>query len=1153
MNHGLTMTCNPLARSLSGLLQDSMSPTIRRKGEEYYRWGSVRHVTGDRVSVEAKVQGTSLYHVWISYLPEGPEMQASCTCPYFSTHSVCKHLWAVLLAAEKENFLSAVVEDQWKIRPDQDPDEDWGGADEWQPSDDEEDEWPGATGGRSGRIKRLEQPPAGALRNLPSWKKRLDVLEQQIVDRQSRTSLVQNPWPASRQLLYIIDMTETLRNMGLAVEIAVQEIKKDGRRGKARPHSMRRDEIDHLPDAQDRRVMATLAGGADASYSWGFSYDHYGSGFHMLVPSRILLSPQLSHELVPLMCDAGRCYLRRRIKENSELLHLRWDDGPAWDFSVEVVPEPDGKHYTVKGALRRGEQLTELSAPLLVTATGLVFTAENASRLEHHDAFDWILHLRQNGSIRIPVKDGGAALERLLTMPVQVPLRLPPELQFEEARMTPKVRLKLHKPRQVYVQSKLPAHWEFDYDGTTVHAEDRRAGIYQAEQRRLLVRDHDAEQRAAARLRELGFRDPPSYERSQHNLLELPPKRLPAIVKQLLGEGWHVEAEGKLYRTPGRINVQVSSGLDWFELHADVAFDDQAIPLPRLLQALRRGDGMVQLGDGTFGLLPDEWLKKYAPLASMGEAHDDHLRFRPMQVGFLDALLAMMPEARCDELFARVREQLRRFDGVNAVDAPPQFTGELRPYQREGLGWLRFLREFRFGGCLADDMGLGKTVQVLAKLEARRQEKIDEANRDKHEKVQKPLPRPSLVVVPRSLVFNWKQEAARFTPELRVLDHTGAERLGRNGQSLDHFEDYDVVLTTYGTLRRDAAKLKDVQFDYAILDEAQAVKNPATASAKAARLLRARHRLVLTGTPVENHLGDLWSLFEFLNPGMLGSVSVFKEIGAGAKQVSAETRELLGRALRPFILRRTKEQVARDLPKKTEQTLYCELKTPQRKLYDELRDHYRRTLLANVARQGINRSKIQVLEALLRLRQAACHPGLIDPARRDDASAKLDALLPQLEEVVDEGHKALVFSQFTSLLSIVRQRLDARTMCYEYLDGQTHDRAARVERFQNDKDCPLFLISLKAGGLGLNLTAAEYVFLLDPWWNPAVEAQAIDRAHRIGQERQVFAYRLIAKDTVEEKVLDLQRTKRDLADAIVNADNSLIRDLGREDLELLLS
>ncbi len=346
--------------------------------------------------------------------------------------------------------------------------------------------------------------------------------------------------------------------------------------------------------------------------------------------------------------------------------------------------------------------------------------------------------------------------------------------------------------------------------------------------------------------------------------------------------------------------------------------------------------------------------------------------------------------------------------------------------------------------------------------------------------------------------------------------------------------------------------LRDHRFDYAILDEAQAVKNASSESAKAVRLLKADHRLALSGTPVENHLGELWSLFEFLNPGLLGSASVFR-LGTGNRAPDPDARALLARALRPFILRRTKQQVARDLPEKQEQTLYVEMEPAQRKLYDELRDHYRQTLLARVERDGINRSKIQVLEALLRLRQAACHPGLLDKDKADGPSAKLDALLPQLAEVLDEGHKALVFSQFTSLLALLKRKLDAEGIAYEYLDGRTRDRAARVERFQNDPDCTLFLVSLKAGGLGLNLTAAEYVFLLDPWWNPAVEAQAIDRAHRIGQTRQVFAYRLIARGTVEEKVLELQRTKRELADAVITADNALIRDLGREDLELLLS
>jgi SNF2 family DNA or RNA helicase len=435
---------------------------------------------------------------------------------------------------------------------------------------------------------------------------------------------------------------------------------------------------------------------------------------------------------------------------------------------------------------------------------------------------------------------------------------------------------------------------------------------------------------------------------------------------------------------------------------------------------------------------------------------------------------------------------------------------------------------------------VGKTAQVLALLESRRELRA-----------QAQVQAPSLVVVPKSLIFNWKQEVQRFTPQLRVLDYTGAAR--SSTREKDEFSLYDVILTTYGTLRRDALHFKDRIFDYVILDEAQAIKNRNTESAKAARLLRANHRLALSGTPVENHLGELWSLFEFLNPGMLGTAGVFSLTGASRLAADGEARKLLARALRPFILRRTKEEVAKELPAKIEQTIYCEMETRQRTLYNELRDHYRGALLRKIGDEGIKKSKIQVLEALLRLRQAACHPGLVNRKLVKDPSAKLDVLMEQLRAVLEEGHKALVFSQFTSLLTIVRASLASDGIEYEYLDGKTTDRQARVERFQQDPSCRLFLISLKAGGVGLNLTAADYVFILDPWWNPAVEAQAVDRTHRIGQERQVFAYRLIARDTVEEKVLQLQETKRNLADAIIGAENSLIRDLTRDDIELLLS
>ncbi|MBZ0090258.1 MAG: DEAD/DEAH box helicase, partial [Thermoanaerobaculia bacterium] len=469
----------------------------------------------------------------------------------------------------------------------------------------------------------------------------------------------------------------------------------------------------------------------------------------------------------------------------------------------------------------------------------------------------------------------------------------------------------------------------------------------------------------------------------------------------------------------------------------------------------------------------------------------------------------------------------------------------LRGYQKIGLGWLEFLADLGLGGCLADDMGLGKTVQVLALLQAHHRR--NKAESEKAGKGNPSTSRPSLVVAPRSLVYNWVEETGRFAPELKIETYLGSDRK----KVKSRFAEVDIVVTTYGTLRRDILSLRTQPFEFVILDEAQAIKNSSSQTAKATRLLQAEHRLALTGTPIENHLGELWSIFEFLNPGMLGNAPRLEAL-IDTDPAEADQKPELRRALSPFILRRTKGEVLSELPPKTEQVLRCQLGTKERVLYDELRAHYRASLVQRFDEVGLNQSKIQVLEALLRLRQASCHPGLLDASRVDEPSTKIDLLVEQLQEVLEGGHKALVFSQFTSLLAIVRKRLEAAGIVYEYLDGKTRDRGARVDRFQEDPDCPVFLISLKAGGVGLNLTAASYVYLLDPWWNPAVEAQAIDRAHRIGQDQPVFAYRLIAEDTVEEKILLLQDSKRDLAEAILQADGSAIQKLTSEDLLWIL-
>ena len=544
---------------------------------------------------------------------------------------------------------------------------------------------------------------------------------------------------------------------------------------------------------------------------------------------------------------------------------------------------------------------------------------------------------------------------------------------------------------------------------------------------------------------------------------------------------------------------------------------------------------MIKLPDGSRALVPTEIDPKLARLVDMGDTEGDTVQFRSCQALLIDALLGERERVSTDGDYRKLRDRLRQFDGIKPAREPRGFQGRLREYQKLGLGWLIALQKMGLGGCLADDMGLGKTIQVLALLQHRK------LGRRSGKRL------PSLVVVPKSLVFNWIDEAARFTPRLKVLNYTGSDRK-RHQKS---FSDYDAIVTTYGIVRRDIDRLKDIEFDYVVLDEATAIKNANSQNAKAVRILPSKHRLAMTGTPVENHLGELWSLFQFLNPGLLGQATAFRSIAK--QQADDETLQWLRRAVAPYILRRTKEEVLTDLPPKVEQTIACELSPKERRQYDELKRYYQSLLDKRIKDKGLNRAKIQVLEALLRLRQASCHPGLIDRAQANSSSAKIEVLLEQLEEVTSENHKALVFSQFTSMLGIVRRHLDKRGIAYEYLDGRTRDRKSKVERFQNDAECPVFLISLKAGGHGLNLTAADYVFILDPWWNPAVEAQAVDRAHRIGQEKRVFAYRLIAKDTVEEKVVELQEQKRELAEAIVASNGSLMSRLTAEDLQLLLS
>ena len=480
-----------------------------------------------------------------------------------------------------------------------------------------------------------------------------------------------------------------------------------------------------------------------------------------------------------------------------------------------------------------------------------------------------------------------------------------------------------------------------------------------------------------------------------------------------------------------------------------------------------------------------------------------------------------------------------RLEGEVQLQTPPlgNLESVLRPYQKEGVGWLGFLRQHGFGGILADEMGLGKTVQVLAHLRSVKQTTSGRGA-------------PSLVVCPSSLVFNWEAEARKFTPELRVLALHGADRRGL----FPKIPSSDLVVTSYALLRRDAENYRGLEFDTLALDEAQHIKNRQTQNAQAVKAVRASHRLVLTGTPVENSVLDLWSLFDFLMPGYLGAADDFRERYEIPimRERSAAVQARLARRLRPFVLRRLKREVATDLPEKIEQVSFCELNPEQRAVYQQVLEAGRREVLDAVNAQGLAGSRMVVLTALLRLRQICCDLRLLKSVAAESVSGKVELFKELLEEILDGGHRALIFSQFTSMLSLLREELSSQKIGFCYLDGSTTDRARVVDQFQRDANVPVFLISLKAGGVGLNLTGADTVIHFDPWWNPAVEAQATDRAHRLGQKKVVTSYKLIARGTVEEKILNLQTRKRALTQGLLGGEESLAEALNWEDIRELL-
>jgi superfamily II DNA or RNA helicase len=658
------------------------------------------------------------------------------------------------------------------------------------------------------------------------------------------------------------------------------------------------------------------------------------------------------------------------------------------------------------------------------------------------------------------------------------------------------------------------------------------------------TRNITAEQDVVDRIRRAGFLGPDPQGRyqlkGQNLVLNFFAREFPHWQKE-----WKITLEERLDRSTMQNTERVqprfeitSSGVQWFDLSVNFKTQDgdqfSAAEIQRLLLS---GQGYTRLKSGKFALFDTAAVEELQQtlLDCAPEQHAGAYRLRSNQAGFLQATLQEQGwQLKAPDAW---RAKARTESGELKLECPPlgDLQNVLRPYQKNGVAWLHFLRAHRFGGILADEMGLGKTIQTLAFIQTLTDRTL-----------------PVLVVCPTSLVWNWAAEAAKFTPNLKVLPLHGPERHEQFAQIPQH----DIVVTSYALIRRDAERYAEFEFDMVVLDEAQHIKNRQTQNAQAVKALRAGHHLVLTGTPLENSVLDLWSIFDFLMPGYLGAAQDFRERYeipiTQTRDTAVQAR--LARRLRPFILRRTKKEAAPDLPEKIEQVSYCELNEEQRALYQQLLDASRREITEAVGAEGLARSRMIVLNALLRLRQACCDLRLLKLQNAPPAapSGKIALFNELLEEVLDGGHRALVFSQFVSMLTLLREELDARQIPYAYLDGSTTNRAEAVAQFQQNGQIPLFLISLKAGGVGLNLTAADTVIHFDPWWNPAVEDQATGRAHRIGQQRLVNSYKLITRGTVEEKILTLQSHKRELIQAMLGGEEELAQSLSWEEIQELL-
>ena len=944
------------AVSLADELQFQFASNAKKLGRQAQSTGKVRIELIGEWHLAAKVIDSEIYDTKLWINPENDdELVTNCTCSFFNNQGPCKHLFATLIEIDQirafeppDSELDLQMVPLFQLEPHegsllsrlelQDPTLRLNGTQigRFRPEAFAAVTEPVTTAKTSGGRTKLPPLPKPAI-----WRSQLESISQ--LGRQAvQAAPVDLTRSGSREIWFVINVGDTLTSTGLRIEYFQRERKQNGQFGKLKKYPVRDYDLPKLGQTQAEQLLATLSGQHEPDY-------HYS---YRSVDGGCTIRRSLQDVLLPKLCQSGRLIwaLDPQSLTAPPTQTLVWDDGAPWRFRVNVVEDRAAQVWRMTGELFRaetGEVISATKGPVCLMQYGLVLFPDCLARLDAHDEFPWIVQFRKQAEIVVPFADRESFMSLLWTQSGLPLIEAPEDLRADRIVGEPRGRIVFEKLKERYAHSdRYSATIFFRYSEEPLLEFPLKAtegGSFEPVTKRVISRDLQKEAEWLATLQGTSLSAPFKYGHQIKHDYELWKFDLTKVVPVLLDNNWIVESDSLQFHLPGELRLDVESQVDWFDLTGGVDFGGETVSFPKLLKALKDNQRFVTLKDGSQGLVPGDLLKKFLSLASLADASGNTIRFKKSQGLLLDALLASQKNVTFDKQFDHFRTKVRAFAGVAAVEPTTTFTGQLRDYQKEGLGWLHFLRDFGLGGCLADDMGLGKTVQVLALLEARRTRSLTKDE----------VRRPSLVVVPKSLVFNWIDEAKRFAAGLRIHNFTGVER------ELPEPSEYDVLLTTYATMRIEILPLSKQHFDYAILDEATAIKNAAALAAKASRLIVADHRLAMTGTPVENHLGELWSLFEFLNPGMLGASTAFQSFSRKTANENGSV-EMLAQALRPYLLRRTKEQVLPELPEKMEQTIFCELSPKERKRYDELRDYYKALLSGTIKTRGMAKSKIHV-------------------------------------------------------------------------------------------------------------------------------------------------------------------------------------------------